>query len=387
MTRRARRPAGDRRSRRRAGRATVSRSRPSSCTRRDTEIKVYDGEVEQFVVRRDAGRRHPRRPRPSASGSRTPARSTTTSLAETLAEARDNARFGTPDEFVGLATPDGVAVADARPVARRAGRRARPTARSSSRSRSSGSRRAPTRGSRRRSRRLRRLAQRSRGRHHHRHPRRGPRDGLLRLGVGDRRRKATRRRPASASRSAAIPTTSTSTSRANDAAERATRMLGATKPASERLTVVLDPYVTAQFLGIIGSTLYGEAVLKGRSLFADRVGDQIADAAITFVDDPTNAAAFTPPDRRRGSRDAAQQLDRRRGPAGLPAQRVHRATARRGVDGVGGAGGFKSTPRRGARACRSRPVIARRTTSSPPSTTASSCSPCRPALRRQPGLR
>ena len=36
---------------------------------------------------------------------------------------------------------------------------------------------------------------------------------------------------------------------ARDAAERATRLLGATKPASARLTVVLDPFVTAQFLG------------------------------------------------------------------------------------------------------------------------------------------
>ena len=33
-------------------------------------------------------------------------------LAETLAEARDNAGFGTPDEFLGLAEPDGVAVAE-----------------------------------------------------------------------------------------------------------------------------------------------------------------------------------------------------------------------------------------------------------------------------------
>ena len=33
-------------------------------------------------------------------------------LAETLAEARDNAGFGTPDEFVGLAEPDGVPIAD-----------------------------------------------------------------------------------------------------------------------------------------------------------------------------------------------------------------------------------------------------------------------------------
>ena len=63
---------------------------------------------------------------------------------------------------------------------------------------------------------------------------------------------------------------------ATEAADRATRLLGATKPPSRRLTVVLDPYVTAQFLGIIGSTLNGESVVKGRSLFRHRLGEAIA---------------------------------------------------------------------------------------------------------------
>ncbi len=80
---------------------------------------------------------------------------------------------------------------------------------------------------------------------------------------------------------------------ASDAVERATRMLGATQPPTERVTAVLDPYVTAQFLSIIGSTLSGEAVLKGRSLFADRLGEQVAAGGVTLVDDPTNPEAFT----------------------------------------------------------------------------------------------
>ena len=80
---------------------------------------------------------------------------------------------------------------------------------------------------------------------------------------------------------------------ANDAAERATRLLGASKPSSERLTVVLDPWVTAQLLGIVGHTLTGEAVLKGRSMFAERMGDAVAHSSITLVDDPTNPDAFT----------------------------------------------------------------------------------------------
>lgn len=80
---------------------------------------------------------------------------------------------------------------------------------------------------------------------------------------------------------------------ADDAARRATRLLGATKPASGRVTIVLDPYVTAQFLSIIGGTLSGEAVLKGRSLFADRLGEDVAAAGFTLVDDPTNTLAYT----------------------------------------------------------------------------------------------
>lgn len=83
---------------------------------------------------------------------------------------------------------------------------------------------------------------------------------------------------------------------AREAADRATRLLGATKPPSKRVTVVLDPYVTAQFLGVISSTLNGESVSKGRSFFADRLGDQVADARITLIDDPTNPLAYTATD-------------------------------------------------------------------------------------------
>ena len=59
------------------------------------------------------------------------------------------------------------------------------------------------------------------------------------------------------------------------------------------MTVVLDPFVSAQFLGIIGSTLNGEAVLKGRSIFAGRVGEDVAATNLTLIDDPTNPLAYT----------------------------------------------------------------------------------------------
>jgi PmbA protein len=76
-------------------------------------------------------------------------------------------------------------------------------------------------------------------------------------------------------------------------ADRATRLLGATKPASRRLTVVLDPFVTAQLLSVLSATLNGEAVLKGRSLFADRLGEAVASPLVTLVDDPTNPLAYS----------------------------------------------------------------------------------------------
>jgi PmbA protein len=80
---------------------------------------------------------------------------------------------------------------------------------------------------------------------------------------------------------------------AGDAAMRATRLLGAVKPPSARLTVVLDPFVTAQLLGIIGETLTGDSVLKGRSMFADRVGETVGASSLTLVDDATDSNAFT----------------------------------------------------------------------------------------------
>jgi PmbA protein len=83
---------------------------------------------------------------------------------------------------------------------------------------------------------------------------------------------------------------------AREAVDRATRLLGATKPSTKRLTVVLDPFVTAQFLGVISATLNGEAVVKGRSLFRDRLGDEVAAPNVTLVDDPTNPEAYTATD-------------------------------------------------------------------------------------------
>jgi PmbA protein len=78
-----------------------------------------------------------------------------------------------------------------------------------------------------------------------------------------------------------------------DAVLRATRMLGATKAHSGRYTVVFDPRVMATLLSVMASALSGEAVVKGRSFFAGRIGEEVANAAVTLVDDPTDPRAYT----------------------------------------------------------------------------------------------
>jgi PmbA protein len=79
---------------------------------------------------------------------------------------------------------------------------------------------------------------------------------------------------------------------AADAVLRATRLLGSSKPATQRVALVLEPRMTATILGIVGGMLNGEAVLKGRSPFADRPGEAIASPLLTFVDDPTDARSL-----------------------------------------------------------------------------------------------
>src|SRR4051812_16933542 len=60
-----------------------------------------------------------------------------------------------------------------------------------------------------------------------------------------------------------------------DAVERACRLLGAKQPKSRRIPVVLDPLVTRSILGVLSAALNGESALKGRSLFLNRVGETV----------------------------------------------------------------------------------------------------------------
>ena len=72
---------------------------------------------------------------------------------------------------------------------------------------------------------------------------------------------------------------------AQEAVERSARLLGAVKPASGRLPVVLDPFAGSSFLGILAGALSAESVQKQRSLFADLLGEDVGSPLVTLVDD------------------------------------------------------------------------------------------------------
>lgn len=136
-----------------------------------------------------------------------------------------------------------------------------------------------------------------------------------------------------------------------DAVDRATRLLGAKKPAGDRLTVVFDPRVTATLLSILASTLSGEEVARGRSLFAGRIGEDVATERFTLVDDPTDPRAFGA-----SSVDAEGLACRRNAliEGGRLSRYLYNSYAARlaGTRSTGSAvrGGFKSIPGVGARA-------------------------------------
>ncbi len=79
---------------------------------------------------------------------------------------------------------------------------------------------------------------------------------------------------------------------ADDAALRATRLLGATQPDSERVTIVLEPRMAASLVGLTIGMLNGERMLKGRTPFVDRVGELVATSTLTVMDDPTDGRSF-----------------------------------------------------------------------------------------------
>ncbi|MHB1390206.1 MAG: TldD/PmbA family protein [Thermoleophilia bacterium] len=70
-----------------------------------------------------------------------------------------------------------------------------------------------------------------------------------------------------------------------ESADRALALLGATQCGSMSCPVVMDPFVSASVIGVIGAALTGEAVQKQRSMFAGKEGQAVASAAVRLVDD------------------------------------------------------------------------------------------------------
>jgi PmbA protein len=315
---------------------------------RDTEIRVYEGDIEQLSSAESAGV-GVRVVRDHRQGIAYAGTLDDDVIDEVLAEARENAEFGTPDEHLGLASPDGVEpvaldlwrdalagvptdakVELATALDRAAGAadgRITKVEHADYADSMAESALASTGGIRSTSRATTCFV-----------------STYVLAGEGDDVQTgfgfSTGREPADLDVGEA----------AADAAERATRLLGATKPGSGRFAVVLDPWVTAQLLGILSGTLSGEAVLKGRSLFADRLGDAVGPELLTLVDDPTNPLAFGA-----ASSDGEGLATRRNVliDGGVVAGFLHNSyTGRRMGTGSNGAAvrGYKSAPGVGARA-------------------------------------
>ena len=308
----------------------------------ETDIRVYEGDVEHFVAAQTEGVGI-RVIRDGRTGFAYAGVLDEAAVAEVLAEARDNVQFGTPDEWAGLAEPDGVDVIEqdlwSEALAEYSTDRKivlakeleRLTLAVDSRVRvddanyadvAAESAVATTTGIRRT----------------------GRENGcyVVVSTLADDGDETQTGFGFSVGRS---PVEFDLAKAAKEASDRATRLLGATKPATKRTTVVLDPYVTASFLGIISSTLNGESVAKGRSLFMDRLGENVANSIVTLIDDPTNPKAYTATDLD-GEGLAARRnvlID-----AGVLQQFVHSSySARRvGTKSTGNAirGGFKGTP-------------------------------------------
>jgi PmbA protein len=73
-----------------------------------------------------------------------------------------------------------------------------------------------------------------------------------------------------------------------EAGDRALALVGARQPESRRCPVVLDAFVAASFAGFIGGMLSADAVQRGRSLFAGKLGEEVAAPQLRVADDATD---------------------------------------------------------------------------------------------------
>jgi len=75
-------------------------------------------------------------------------------------------------------------------------------------------------------------------------------------------------------------------------AELAIGKLGARPFKTQTLPIVLDPYMGISLLGALVSLFSADAVIKGKSLFAGKVGTAIASDRVTIVDDARTPGAM-----------------------------------------------------------------------------------------------
>jgi PmbA protein len=316
---------------------------------RDTEVRVYDGEVESLSSAESAGIGIrvvvDSRQGFAYAGSLDP-----DVVEETLEEARDNAGFASPDEWVGLASPDGVVPADldlwrddlavfpADSKVARALELERAVRSGDSRIRAVESAEWGDAA-------LESAIATSTGIHA------SSRRTVCFLSAYAVAGDAGDTQTGAGYSVGRSPEDLDLEKAAGDAVRRATRLLGAVKPRSAHLTVVLEPEITATLLRVIGGTLDGEAVLKGRSLFADRIGELVSVDGFTLVDDPTDPEAYG------AGRFDAEGLATRRNAlieGGVLRQFLYNTySARRaGTTSTASAvrGGFKGAPGTGARA-------------------------------------
>jgi len=79
---------------------------------------------------------------------------------------------------------------------------------------------------------------------------------------------------------------------AQKAARRSLSLLGAKKIKSQVLDVILENFVSSQFLGVIASVLSADSVQKNKSLFKDKIGEKIFTLDLDIIDDGTMSEGF-----------------------------------------------------------------------------------------------
>ncbi len=69
-----------------------------------------------------------------------------------------------------------------------------------------------------------------------------------------------------------------------EAAKKACQLLGAKSIKSQKIPIILDPEIGTELLGVLSAPLSAEAVHKGKSLFAGKIGKSISSKFLTIID-------------------------------------------------------------------------------------------------------